>query len=89
MVDALASQLEAAADRAGLTGLFGPTEFDVTDVGDPGACSEGAAREVRFGNAEGPLGLLRVDLRDSGDPEDRGLTVGLRGWMLADDVASV
>jgi hypothetical protein len=53
----------------------------------------GAARatelEVRFGNADGQLGVLYVDVYDSGDPEDAGLTVGLRGWRLADSVASV
>ena len=89
MVDNVPAQLQAAAVRAGLDRLFGPLTFDERDAADPHDCAEGEAVEVRFANADGPVGVLVVDVYDSGDPGDAGLTVGLRGWRLDDDVASV
>jgi len=88
-VESPVRQLEAAATRAGLIAMFGPLTFEGKDVESLEACGEGDDCEVGFLSDGLPLGVLHVDLIDSGDPEDEGLTVGLRGWRLDDGVASV
>jgi len=88
MVDSTLLRLHQAAWRAGLPPLFGGIAFELEDVKALEACGEGESHEVRFSNASGPVGNLIVDLHDSGDPEDEGLTVGLRGWTLNEEVAS-
>jgi hypothetical protein len=82
-------QLESAAMRAGLIAMFGPLAFDQGDAEVLGSLAEGDEAEVGFMNEGGRIRKLLVDLRDSGDPEDGGLSVGLRGWWLHEDVASV
>ena len=89
MVDNMLQQLRSAAGRAGLPALFGALTFEVEDVAALEDCGEGEPTQVRFANDSGPIGVLMLDLHDTGDPDDEGLTVGLRGWMLGDDVASV
>lgn len=89
MVDNVRAQLQAAAARAGLDRLFGPLTFDQRDAASLQDCAEGDACELRFGNADGSVGVLMVDVYDSGDPDDAGLTVGLRGWRLDEGIASV
>lgn len=89
MVDNASAQLQAAAAKAALDRVFGPIIFDEHDVADVGECAEGDVVQVHFANADGPLGVLIIDLYDSGNPGDAGLTVGLRGWRLDDGVASV
>ena len=89
MIDSPLVQLEAAVTRAGLVAIFGPLSFDATDVESLGTLGEGEEAEVRFSLEGAELGVLFVDVHDSGSPEDGGLTVGLRGWRLDDDVASV
>ncbi len=89
MIRNVTQQLQSASNRAGLDALFGGLFFDREDVEALHSCGEGETARVRFSNSSGPLGLLTVDLHDSGDPDDEGLAVGLRGWMLDEDVASV
>ncbi len=88
-VDSPVRQLEAAATRAGLIAMFGPLEFEGRDVEALESCGEGDDCEVGFLSEGLPLGVLYVDLYCGGSPEDEGLTVGLRGWRLDDDAASV
>jgi len=88
-VDSPVGQLEAAATRAGLIAMFGPLTFSEGDVESLEACGEGDDCEVGFISEDLPLGVLYVEVYDSRNPEDSGLTVGLRGWRLADDAASV
>lgn len=88
-IDSPVTQLTAAATRAGLIAMFGPLEFSGGDVKALGACGEGDDAEVGFVSDGVPLGVMFVELFDSGNPEDDGLTVGLRGWKLDDGVASV
>jgi len=88
-VDAPLTQVEAAARRAGLAALFGLVLPDPVGVAGLDAGGEGEVVEVGFANADGPVGVLLLELDDSGDPHDTGLTVGLRGWRLNEDVASV
>jgi hypothetical protein len=88
-IDNPMAQLESAARRAGLHELFGPLSFVADSIAAAELCSEGDECEVRFGNADGPIGVLYIDLYDSGNPEDDGLTVGLRGWRLGEGTASV
>jgi hypothetical protein len=83
------AQLKALAELAGLTHLFGEVEFDDAGVDALELAGEGEIVEVGFGNADGPIGVMSVDLHDSGNAEDEGLTLGLRGWRLDDGVASV
>jgi len=88
-IDSPVGQLEAAATRGNLVNLFGPLTFSEGDVKALESCGEGDEADVGFGNHEGPLGVLYVEVYDSGNPGDEGLSVGLRGWRLDDDVASV
>ena len=83
------SQLHSAAERAGLIALFGELTFDEQDVEDLQAASEGEVLDVGFGTADGPIGDLHLDLYDSGNPDEEGPSVGLRGWRLDDEVSSV
>ncbi len=89
MVDALAAQLAGAASRGGLASLFREIIFGQASLAGFEGCTEGDKIVIGFGNAEGPIGVLFVDLYDSGDLDDAGLTVGLRGWRLNEDIASV
>jgi len=89
MIDSPLVQLEAAAARAGLVALFGPVQFHADDLESLGTLGDGDRAEVRFSLEGAELGVMFVDVHDSGDPEDEGLTIGLRGWRLDDDVASV
>jgi hypothetical protein len=88
MVDNVLQQLRSAAQRAGLPALFGSLTFDEEGVAALEVCAEGEFARVRLSSADGPIGVLLVDLHDSGDHEDEGLSVGLRGWVLDEDVAS-
>jgi len=89
MVDNVLLQLQQVAERAGLPQLFASLSFDSDAVVGLEACGEGEIVEIVFANADGPVGVLIVDVYDSGDPDDAGRTVGLRGWRLSEDVASV
>lgn len=89
MIDNMLQQLRSVSRRANLQALFGDLVFDPQDAEALSICGEGESAGIRFSNDAGPVGVLTVDLHDTGDPEDEGLAVGLRGWMLDDDVASV
>jgi len=89
MIDSPVRQLEAATTRAGLIAMFRPLTFDIGDVESLESCGEGDDCEVGFLGEDLPLGVLYVEVHDSGNPEDEGLTLGLRGWRLDDGVASV
>jgi hypothetical protein len=88
-VDNCEPQIQLAAGRADLIGLFGELSFANQEVQMVAAAAEGDALMVRFGNSSGPVGGLYVDICDSGDPDDASLTVGLRGSLLDGDIASV
>jgi len=88
-IDMPMRQIEAAAVRAGLIAMFGPLEFEPKDVESLESCGEGDDCEVGFASDDLTLGVMFVEVYDSGDPEDEGLTLGLRGWRLDDGVASV
>lgn len=83
------TQVELAAKRAGLYEIFGDLTFEAGDVAGLQIALESDEIEVRFRTGDGPGGVLFLDLYDSGNPEDDGLTIGLRGWRLDQDVASV
>jgi hypothetical protein len=83
------SQLHSTAERAGLIALFGELTFDPEDVEDLEASEEGDHLDLLFGNEDGPIGILYVDLYDSGNPDENGPSIGLRGWQLDDEVSSV
>jgi hypothetical protein len=89
MIDSPVKQLTAAATRAGLPTMFGPLTFEPADVTALESCGYGEDCQVVFGSDGLPLGVLYVEVFDSGDPEDEGLTVGLRGWKLNDEIAGV
>ncbi|MEN6643999.1 MAG: hypothetical protein ABFE08_16300 [Armatimonadia bacterium] len=89
MVDNALQQVLAAARRGGLLELFPNLAPEPDDVRAVEALADGEAASVRFGDTDGPLGTLFLDAYDSGNPDDGGLTVGLRGWRLDGDVASV
>ena len=89
MIRSVMQQLQSAGKRGGLDALFGDLVFDSEDVEALRFCGDGERLEVRFSNESGSIGVLVVDLHDSGDPDEEGLTVGLRGWRLDEDVASV
>ena len=76
-VDSPLVQLAAAATRAGLVALFGPVQFHADDLESLGTLGEGEEAEVRFSLEGAGLGVMFVDVHDSGSPEDGGLTVGL------------
>jgi len=88
-VDNCEVQLRLAAERAGLIGLFGAVSFAPEDVRAVEEAEAGEPLPVRFAKASGPIGTMYVDVYDGGNPEDAGLTVGLRGWLLDDGTASV
>ena len=88
-VDNPNAQLKALAELAGLCDILGEVEFDSEGLQALELASEGEVVEVRFHNDGGPIGGITVDLHDSGNPDDDGLTLGLRGWKLDDGVASV
>ncbi len=85
----LLQQLHSAARRGGLVEAFGEILFDAADIEQLGEGDEGIQASLTFSNGDGALGTLFIELYDSGNPEDEGLTVGLRGWRLADDVAAI
>lgn len=87
--DNLLRQLCYAARRGGLVDAFGEVVFDAVDIEQLHEGEEGMQASLAFADAKGALGTLFIELYDSGNPEDKGLTVGLRGWRLADDVASI
>jgi len=87
MIDRLDAQLREAAAKAGLEKLFGPLTLDRGDVASLEAYDEVDETEVRFANADGPLGVLVIDVPEGGDPHDAGFKVRLREWRLNDDVA--
>jgi len=89
MIDSPVRQLEAAATRAGLIAMFGPLTFEGKDVESLEACGEGEDCEVGFLSDGLPLGVLYVEVYHSGNPEEEGLTVGLRGWRLNPEIAGV
>ena len=69
-----------------LKGALGPIVFVAEDLMALQDGAEGDRFEVRFNNEFGePFGTVCVELHDDGE----GLVVGLRGWQLNDDVASV
>lgn len=88
-VDNIGRQLLSAARRGGLVELFPDLAFHAEDVDGLAVATEGEALSIRFGSPDGPIGVMIVDLFGSGNPDDDGLTVGLRGWRLNDEVASV
>lgn len=87
--DNLLRQLRSAARRGGLVEAFGEIQFDAADLEQLNEGEEGMQASVIFANSCGTIGTLFIELLDSGNPEDEGLTVGLRGWRLADDVAAI
>ncbi len=87
--DNLLRQLYSAARRGGLVEAFGEIQFDAEDVEQLTESGDGTQASVIFANSTGTIGRLFIELYDSGNPEDEGLTVGLRGWRLADDVAAI
>ena len=89
MVDNVSVQLETLAKRAGLERLFGRLSFHPGDVAALQDHAEGEMAEVPFANEDGPVGVLIVDAYSSGSPDEAGMTLGLRGWRLFDDIASV
>jgi len=87
--DNLLRQLQSAARRGGLVQAFGEIQFDAEDVEQLSESGDGTQASVIFANSIGTIGTLFIELYDSGNPDDEGLTVGLRGWRLADDVAAI
>jgi hypothetical protein len=85
----LLQQLRSAARRGGLVEAFGEIRFDENDLEQLSQGEEGMQASVIFANSSGTIGTVFIELYDSGNPEDEGLTVGLRGWRLADDVAAI
>ncbi|MEN6547900.1 MAG: hypothetical protein ABFE07_17830 [Armatimonadia bacterium] len=87
--DNLLQQLRSAAKRGGLPQAFGEIAFDAEDIARLGEGEEGLQVSLLIASASGKVGVLFIELYDSGNPGDEGLTVGLRGWRLADDVAAI
>jgi hypothetical protein len=82
-------QLQAVARLAGLPSLFGKLSFGTEDVEALGDLRDGERMDVRFSSKSGLIGVMHIEAIEDPDPKRPGLVVGLRGWVLSDDVASV
>lgn len=79
--------VEQLIRRAHLEELVGPLAPSGRSIGDLLLLDEGEEAEVDLIGEDGsPVATILVDLQD--DPVN-GWRLGLRGWRLADDVASV
>ncbi len=88
-VDNVQVQVQQAAARGGLIAAFGQIEFMTDGIASVADLSDGEDIRIAFGNVDGPLGTIHLEAYDSGNPEDAGLTLGLRGWELDDSVAAL
>ena len=67
--------------------VFATIISSITFIAYPGAAFKGDWNQLVPGFMA--VGVLLVTLYDARGPDDEGLTVGLRGWLLDDEVASV
>lgn len=82
------TQIDVLIAKAGLDGLLGTKlMIGVNAVADAGVLVEGEELEVPLFVEGSRVGTLFVGAVE--DSEDEGLTLGLRGWRLSDDTASL